>query len=344
MKKLLAFFLALILLLSLGACGKDTDAPQTSDSAASTDSQPSGGEETPENAPPQDGFTEPTDYYAVIQFDLNPSLRLYITNSVAITLECVNEAARADFSDLANDATFGGKTYAEAAEIIMGRAVQMEYDLTGGITLDYIGSGDRSEKTEILKAVVEGIKNVLDQNDLPLNVTPKIESEELAEQELDDFMEKFREPEPEPPTPTPPAPTGSEDTDWDAIFDYVSTRFAAYQLRSDGQELVELSIYFCPTDGIFQWEYISYTLHEASDPGVTVEYDGRVWERRDGSTGETGYVSGSQVVFTDKEFFAVFDCVDGVMKITQNYLLFEGFTAEDGVVFENTGDFSQLFW
>ncbi len=331
MKRITAALLAVVMLFGFAACGEDT----------SVSEQLSLEEISSEITSSEEDFVAPENYYAVIEFDFGPQLRLYITNSVAIDIECLNDKGTADFGDWPNTELFGGKFFADAGELIAERAIKQGFDLTVGVYINYSGQGDRNEKIGILESVISGIKTAVDNNKGKMLVIPKIDSVELSGTEYDGLMEKFSEPELTPVTPKPPAPTDSEHTNYDAVLDYVSTWFAAYELRNNGNELIRVRVCFIPTENVYKYEYASYICSENPHPALAIEYAGKKWEFKSISNGETGYLSGSQAVLTNGEYFVVFDCIDGSLKVAEVYLMFGDFNIKTGTVFENTGEFAE---
>ncbi len=334
MKRIIALLLVVFMLFGLAACGGDSD--------------------TGNGKPLSSVFVAPEEYSAVLNVKINPELNIYLDyHTIVVAVECVNDDAKEIYGYVT--AEFVGQGLEFATERVT--AIAAESGLELDVTFDVKTVDDGANLKELISFSRSGMETAAERFGVECKSTFTLNSRELSNEEINEILadnpsggeenndtsseptESKPTPTPEPQKPTPPAPTGNDDTDWDTIVDYVSTVFAGYKLSSDGNKLICVKIYFTPTENLYAWRYYGYYLDDGTaNPAEAFEYGGKKWKLEELGGREEGYLSGKQLVITDGQWFAVFDCVNDTLKVADAYCMFGEFNATVGDVFENTGE------
>lgn len=163
MKKFFAVFLALLLALSLVACGNTgedagADATTTSTSASTT---------TTTGA----SFVKPTDYAAVLQLSINPQFRLYL--NAAGTVLAV-EYANADAASLQADIAVANTGYEAAIATIVTVANDNDFVQTNAVIRVELLEKKDGAADDLLTKAEQSITNL----SVTLNLTVTVETED----------------------------------------------------------------------------------------------------------------------------------------------------------------------
>lgn len=177
MKKLLSLVLALCLILSLAACGKD---------GADSSSKPN-------SSADQTAFTAPKNYATVLLVTINPQFKLYLdAEGKVLAVEAVNDDAKS----IKDSISFENESYESVVEKIVIAAkdngfVNESVDVK--ITIvevkeEVAAEGDAEEKVEnkiedtdeIKKKIEEQVKDTAEQLHISVNITVTEEIEDVS--------------------------------------------------------------------------------------------------------------------------------------------------------------------